>query len=47
MAAGGGDEKEETGPYQCEQRPEIQGSIEQRQERELCPLVFPDEDTSS
>jgi hypothetical protein len=39
-----GDKKEETGSYQCEQRPEIHGSIEKRQQRDLCALMFSDED---
>jgi hypothetical protein len=39
-----GDEKEETGPYERDQRPEIQSSVEQRQDPDLRALVFPDED---
>ena len=42
-----GDEKEETGSNQCEQPPEVQSSVEQGQERDLCALVFPHEDASS
>ena len=40
-----GDEKEETGPYQCDQRPEIQGAVEQGQDSDLRALVLPDKDT--